>query len=319
LEYRQLFLLPKILAKLNVDVVHDTYQFGPFFFSKRNHYKKIITVHDVSSFIFRKKEPAYYKRRVLSHYEIWFRYKIVFKKILSNTDAIISVSNHTKKDLVKYFGIPPDKIYVVYQGIDTSIFKPYKRRKVKKVKQKYFEDNPTIVLGIDSDKTIDNVEVLIQAFLKVKSRIGDVKLMLIGTPNPAHLSLAKKLGLEKDILFTGYLPDEELPLVYNLADVFVHLSLYEGFGLPPLEAMGCGIPVIASNMSSIPEVVGEAGILVDPRKPEDVSKKIIQVLEDSDLRRELVEKGLKRSREFTWENTVKSTVQVYEKILGDKQ
>lgn len=314
LEYRQLFLLPRILAKLNVDVVHDTYHFGPFFFSKRGH-SKIITVHDISPFIFRKKEPAYYKRRLLSSYEIWFRYKIVFRKILNNTDAIIAISNHTKEDLIKHFDISPDKIYVIYQGVNNAVFKPHGRQKVKIVEQKFYEGKPSIILGLDSDRNIDNVETLIQSFLLVKPLINNIKLMLIGIPNPAHLSLVEKLGVEKDVLFTGYIPEEELPLIYNLADVFVHLSLYEGFGLSPLEAMACGTPVIVSNRTSLPEVVGDAGILVNPNDARCIGQKILEVITNDSLKKEMRNKGLKRCNDFTWRNTINSTVQLYEDVL----
>jgi glycosyltransferase involved in cell wall biosynthesis len=126
----------------------------------------------------------------------------------------------------------------------------------------------------------------------------------------------EELGLQDSVVLPGYIPEDELPLWYNAADVFVYPSLYEGFGLPPLEAMACGTPVIASNASSLPEVVGDSGVLVDPHQPQQWATALAQLCQDADLRAELGWRGMQRARQFSWSRMARETLQVYHLVLS---
>ena len=146
------------------------------------------------------------------------------------------------------------------------------------------------------------------------------KLVLCGRPGWKYDSIfqtVEELGLKSDVIFPGYAPESELIAIYNMADLFVYPSLYEGFGLPPLEAMACGVPVITSNVSSLPEVVGDAGITVNPLDVNKLAEAMGSVLNSNTLREEMSQKGLKRASQFNWENTAAETLKVYESVVKE--
>jgi glycosyltransferase involved in cell wall biosynthesis len=164
---------------------------------------------------------------------------------------------------------------------------------------------------------------LIQAFhnLKNKERLPH-KLVIAGKKGWLYREIFKTvdtLGLAGDVKFTGHVPWEDLPFLYNLAEIFVYPSFYEGFGLPPVESMACGCPVITSNTSSLPEVVGDAGILIDPRDKEGLSKAIHETITDDDLRRRMRTKGLQRAKRFSWERCARETLKVYEEVYEKRK
>ena len=313
IELRQLLVLPRVLARLDLELLHDTYHFGPYAFGNSG-YKKVLTVHDINPFVLAKQEPEY-RKHLYSYYITWLKYRQIFSRIIRNADGIIAVSEYTKQDLIKHFGIDPDKVSVVHQGVDNSRFRLVDREVVAREKQKFFKDDPLLIVGFDSPRAIDNVESLIHAFRHLRPRSRNVKLLLIGKPNASHVELVRSMGLENDVVFTGYVPDEELPVLLNTADVFAHLSLYEGFGLPPLEAMACGAPVAVSNATSLPEVVGDAGIVIDKNEPGHIAGVLGDLLSDERHRDDLRTCGLRRSKEFSWDNTVRSTIKVYESLI----
>ena len=166
---------------------------------------------------------------------------------------------------------------------------------------------------VGSLKKHKNIERLIDAYIDLKSKGIQHKLVIIGRYRPREAEIQKKIELT-DALYLGEVPIEDLAVIYNLASLLIIPSLYEGFGLPAIEAMACGIPVVASSAASLPEVVGDAGILFDPYDASDISNKIYAVLKDEDLRRELIEKGLKRASAFSWEKAAKQTLELYQSI-----
>ena len=173
------------------------------------------------------------------------------------------------------------------------------------------------ILYVGSETPRMNLPVLIKAFAKLKKKLKGVKLLKIGDPQSYGArgklwNLISDLGLQNDIIFLGYVPESELPEWYKSVDILVYPCLYAGFGLPPLESMSCGTPVITSNTTSLPEVVAEAGIMIDPYDSDSLGNKMYEILTNNSLRNNLVEKGIKQAKLFTWDKAAKDTYKVYE-------
>lgn len=239
---------------------------------------------------------------------------------LKQADKLIAISEYTKGDLTKYLKISEDKITVVHQGVDHEKYKPMPKDDEIVNKYKLPEDMK-IILYVGAEYPRKNLPTLIEAFGKLKKDYEGVKLVKAGNPQTGGareklIKLINKLGLENEIIFTDFVPEEDLPKLYNAADLFVFPSFYEGFGLPPLEAMACGTPVITSNASSLPEVVGDAGIMVDPHDVVGLAKAMYDVLTNDPLRENLVKKGLQRAKLFNWEKTARETLKVYEEVIS---
>jgi glycosyltransferase involved in cell wall biosynthesis len=288
-------------------VIHITE--NPTIFLKLKNCKKITTIHDIMPYIFQKNY----------HLALRCTHKFITPLTLKTSDKIISVSQHTKNDLIKYFKIPEDKIKVIYEAANEN-YKPLKENEMNKIKQKYNLNYPFILYvgGLAPNK---NVERLIKALYKLKKQGIKHKLIITGVKRYKYKSIFEtidKLNLQKDVIFTGYVPDEDLPALYNAADLFVYPSLYEGFGLPPLEAMQCGTPVITSNTSSLPEVVGDAGIMVNPYNVNELANKMYEVLTNDGLKEELSKKGLERAKLFSWKKCAEEHLKVYEEVYNMK-
>lgn len=238
--------------------------------------RKVTTYHDVIPLKF----PRWSNPKIVAVHKR--RLKVVEKEI----DKVIAVSESTKKDLLEVSNIPDEKVVVIYEGVAQN-FKPASEKDKSEFRKKYKLPGKFVLAigGIGERKNL----------ARIKEAAKDFNLVV---------SL-------KDIT----VPDEELPLLYSSAQVLVYATLYEGFGLPILEAMACGTPVLTSNISSMPEVAGNAAILVDPKNVDKIHENIMQVSEDNDLRKELIEKGLKRVKEFTWENAAQKTVNLYKGVV----
>ncbi|MBW9221790.1 glycosyltransferase family 4 protein [Methanothermococcus sp. SCGC AD-155-C09] len=292
--------------KLDLDIIHSPENVTLFIKLKEGQ-KKVITVHDIMAFRF----PD------ISDIITRYRYKFLLPKTLRTADKIISDSYSTKKDIIKYFKIPEDNVKVIHLGVDED-YKPLSKEEINNIKRKHNINYPFILYtgGLAPNK---NVERLIYAFYKLKKQLPKYKLIITGIKRYKYKSIFEtidKLNLQKDVIFTGYVPDEDLPGLYNAADLFVYPSIYEGFGLPPLEAMACGTPVITSNTSSLPEVVGNAGIIIDPYDVDRLSRAMYEVLSNDGLREELRKKGLKRAKLFNWRKTAEETLKVYREIYN---
>ncbi len=299
---------PIALRKLkNLDIVHDPYDIGPLSFKMP--FKTIITVHDLAYYVFPRNS---YLKNIVGH-------AILLKHTLTTVDKIIAVSNSTKNDLINYFKIPAEKIVVIYHGVNEG-YKIINEDLVNKTKQKY-GINFNYVLYVGSLEKRKNIQNLIKSIYKIKKMNTrykfEHKLLIVGkfSKDKNHLmKLIEKLNLQKDIVFTGFVSEKDLSNLYNGADLFVYPSTYEGFGLPPLESMSCGTPVITSNTSSLPEVVSGAGIMIDPYDIDLLAHKIVDVLTEDGLKEEMIKKGLKRSKLFSWEKCAKDTLKAYENI-----
>lgn len=243
--------------------------------------------------------------------KLWSAYSILVSK------AIISISNSTKEDIVRRYRPASKKVFVTHLGYDSQKYNQgVSKEDVRRIKEKYTIVGDYVVF-LSTLKPSKNVEGLIEAFGDVSREYKDLKLVIAGKKGWLYETIfekVKKLSLKDKIIFTDFISEEEKPFLIAGAKVFVLPSFWEGFGLDILSAMACGVPVVASNKGSLPEVVGEAGILVDPYKPEEIASGIKKVLSMGTLEyNRLVEAGFKQVQKFTWEETVKKTVQVLEK------
>jgi len=302
------FLYPlylKLKVKKNV-INHITTQKNAFVLNYINPKKSIVTCHDIIPYIFNEFGEV---RKFLFDLSV---------KGMKKADKIIAVSESTKRDLINYLNFPEDKIKVIYESVNTNVFKLIDNAR-EKLKERGFDfGDSKLVLYVGLDKPTKNIPALIKAFYKLKKKMQNVKLIKVGSyewksERTKILNLIKILNLEKDVLFFENIGVENLSLFYNACDVFVFPSLYEGFGLPPLEAMTCGCPVIASNKSSIPEVVGDAGILIEPDE-DNLFKSMFNLLTNESLRKELSKKGLKQAKKFSLEKECEETLKIYEKL-----
>lgn len=256
--------------------------------------------------------PEQLTRKDLLQLSVWTASSI------KKADHILAISKSTKNDIIKVYDVSEKKITVTYPGYDKTEFKcQISKIKIGKVKRKYKIEGEYI-LFLGTLKPRKNIERLIEAFSILNSHppAGGSILNLVIAGKKGWLyqtifSKVKELALEKQVVFTGFVPEDEVPLLMAGARVFVLPSLWEGFGIPVVEAMACGVPVVVSSAGSLPEVVGEAGVIVDPYSSDDIARGIKRALEQ---RRELVRKGREQAKKFSWAKTAQKTLKVLEKI-----
>jgi len=271
--------------------------------------KTAVTIHDVG---FQKFLEQYQSR--------WWR---LYGGRISNFAAraathVIAVSESTKRDLVRELGVNPDRITVVYEGVDHEIFRQqFDNLTTQQLKRRYGIDNDYL-LFVGTIQPRKNLVRLIKAFSTLNPQTSTLTLVIVGKEGwlaDEIYAAPEKFGVGERVKFLGYVPTDEIVSLMNGALALVFPSLYEGFGLPVLEAMACGCPVVTSNISSLPEVAGEAGILVDPHSVKDIVQGIEKVLKFSEEeRRDLVERGLKQVKKFTWQKAAEETIKVFELI-----
>ena len=234
---------------------------------------------------------------------------------------VLTVSEASKRDILKYFNVPESKIDVIYNAMDERLGEAPTAEEMQNVRERYQLQDP-FVLYAGNIKPHKNLERLIEAFHSLRrGGLEQVKLLIIGDEISKYATLRRAVHrhkLHKHVRFLGFVPDKTLACLYRLAGVFVFPSLYEGFGLPPLEAMASGTPVITSNVSSLPEVVGEAALLIDPYDAAAIAAAMRRVLTEPDLAAGMRERGLARVGHFSWDRSVRRIRQIYEEVLtGD--
>jgi glycosyltransferase involved in cell wall biosynthesis len=255
------------------------------------------------------------------YWKNWLSLKTLMKVSARKASKIIAISENTKKDIIDYFGIDEEKIRVIYLGVDSQ-FSPQPDPNEADALAKY---NLTdgYILSVGTLEPRKNFHRLINAYKMVASSGQKTpKLVIIGGHGWGNEELGKLVresGLDERVILAGYVPDEDIPVLYRNASVFVYPSLYEGFGLPPLEAMACGTPVITSNLSSIPEVVGDAAVLIDPYNTAEIAQAIASVLKNEGLRDSLRTSGLVRSKLFNWEKTARETHSLYLEVIEESK
>lgn len=287
----------------NVDLFH-----GPSFLTPVNKVcKYIITIHDLSFFK--------YPESFTLENKLYF--KFFLKRSIVNSDRIIADSQSTKKDILRYFGIEDKKVKVIYLGVDDKYKKIESSLKLNQVRKKYsLPDKFIMFTGVLSPRK--NLERTFEAFYQLKKENIPHKFVIVGKKGWLYQTIfdrIKQLNLEKEIIFTDYVDEDDLPYLYNLASALVLVSLYEGFGLPVLEAMACGCPVLTSKTSSLPEVAGDASILVNPLSVEEIKNGMKEILFDDSLRNTLIKKGFEQVKKFSWIKTAEETLKTYEELL----
>jgi glycosyltransferase involved in cell wall biosynthesis len=272
----------------------------------------IVTVHGLLPYLLLKTSGrSLYSSRI----HRWFDTISVYG--LRRAQRIIAVSHFLKRELIHHTGIPEERIDVIYEGVDHDFFHP--QTVPTSFRERYGLDKRwRYVLYVGSEQPEKNFLTLVRAFAALRMRRRDVKLVKVGQPEfrserETAVMLIRQLGIEEDVLFLEHM-GKELPLMYNACDLFVFPSRFEGFGFPPLEAMACGIPVICSDAGALPEVVGDAALLVSPMNREKLVDVMEQMLSDRSLRKEYVARGIENARRFNWDITAQKTIEVYKQV-----
>lgn len=298
--------LPRFLKKNRIDVLHSPGFVMPIMSKAKN----VLTMADMTFFT----HPEAHTLAKRAYF--WMFMPISIKK----ADKIISISENTKKDILDHVKVDKKKIRTVHLAADRSFKELNKDKCRKEIKERYDVGSP-FILFIGMIEPRKNLERLITAFSELKKKENmQHKLVIVGKKGWKFDSIfktIKKERLEQEIIFTGYVPDEDLAKFYNAADFFVYPSLYEGFGLPVLEAMACGCPVITSNVSSMPEVAGDAGLLINPESVKDIADAIKKVINDKELQKKMRKQGIKQSSRFSWKKTAEKTLRIYEEVYNN--
>jgi glycosyltransferase involved in cell wall biosynthesis len=293
--------------KLELELVHDPTGTAPLLLTSP---KKVVTIHDASPQFDPKTSTAL--ERLIYHF--WLPCAV------KHVDHFLTVSNHSREDIARFLGVPMKKITVIPLAAGRQ-FRPLPGPEVQPVLDRVGIQFPYI-LYVGSLEPRKNLGRLLEAYALLLDWSSQWHLVIVGARNIWKSEplgkLVQQYKLEPYVHFTGYIPDAGLPALYNGADLFVFPSLYEGFGLPVLESMACGTPVVTSNTSSLPEITGDAAFLVDPYSVEDIAGSMQRVLSNKDLAQDLRSRGLERAKLFTWERTASQTIAVYEQLLGGK-
>lgn len=271
----------------------------------KNTKKIVTTLHDII--------PTKLPETVSNNYLKIYNKNI--KYILTKSDIILTVSNFSKNDICNTFSINKNKIHVTYLA-PSKIYYPLNKTYCKNFLFKNYKINFEYILYIGSFSPRKNILGLIEAFSKICIKNPTIKLLIVGLKGKSYeiyLNRSLKLNLENKIIFTDFIETNHLPYFYNGATCFIYPSFYEGFGLPPLEAMACGIPVIASNLTSIPEILKNAPIYINPHNIDDIYEKINLILNDKLLHKTFVQKSIEHSKLFSWEKTSYKTLKIIEK------
>jgi glycosyltransferase involved in cell wall biosynthesis len=302
---REQVTVPLDLRRERVDLFHAPHYVLP----PLTPCKSVVTIHDCIHLRF----PQYLRRLGYAYARgsLWMA--------THRSSRILTVSEASKRDILDYFHVPAGKIDVIYNGIDERFSTAPPEEDVARVRERYQLNDP-FILYAGNIKPHKNIERTIEAFhmLRKSSEFEQVKFVIIGDEIAKYAALRHAVHrhkLHKYVRFFGFVPDRTLAILYRLSAVFVFPSLYEGFGLPPLEAMASGTPVITSNVSSLPEVVGDAAVLVDPLDTDAIADALRRVLTDAKLRTDLSARGLERARQFSWERSVKRVREIYSEVI----
>lgn len=295
--------LPLEFRKEKLDVFHAQYIIPPFC-----NCKTVTTIPDIAY--------EHYPEFFSKFYNLWS--KALIPRSAQRADHIITVSDYSRDDISRTYHIDPERITVTYEGAGPDFFPRDKDECREQVARKYGIKAP-FLLYIGRLQERKNLRRLLSAYARLKKVGTDEKLVLVGKRDwmseniQTHLN---SLGLNHSVIFTGYVPSPDLPIFYNAAEAFVYPSIFEGFGLPVIEAMACGLPVLTSYGSSLQEVAGDAALLVDPMSEESIAQGLGELLGDSSLRLRLGQAGLARSATFSFKRTAEQTTAVYERLAG---
>jgi len=297
---------PRLVQRSDLALLHSLHYTQPVRLGCRS----VVTIHDMTFFLF----PDLHTRSK----RMFFPFAI--RSSVRRADALIAISESTRQDSIRLLGVSPQKIFTTQLGITEEFRVVTDNVLLSKVLQQY--DLPeAFVLYVGLVEPRKNIPFLIRAYKSLVDEGIKHNLVIVGRIGWMYQEVFKQieeLGLEDRVQFTGYMPQDDLPMVYNLASLFVYPTKYEGFGLPALEAMACGTPVVTTAISSLPEIVGDAGMLIPPGDEQALAGAMAKVLSDSTLYNQLRTRGLQRSEHFTWERTAQGTLKVYQQVLMGK-
>jgi glycosyltransferase involved in cell wall biosynthesis len=302
-------LRPFLLRKYGLDVVHYTHSNPPLTFSAAGA-KNVCLITTMG--------PATHPQ----HYPLPSRYIAKISRLVNRRmDVVITESEAEKREIVKFLRVPEQKVRVIPSGVD-EIYRPLDNLEgiKKELSAKYRVQFPYI-LHVGAYRPVKNGPALIKAFAGLKKRGIKHKLVLVGKPAQRFnevSKLIKELGLEEEVISTGFVPYEDLPKLHNVADLFVLPSFKESFPHVLVEALACGCPVVTSNITCMPEITGDAGVLIDPYDVSSLTEGMYRVLTDEELRQGLKKKGLQRAKLFSWERCARETLAVYEELYEGK-
>lgn len=293
---------PLKLAIDRIDVFHCQYMGPPFSATPY-----VVTLHDIIHEIY----PEFYPD------SLRFFMSLFYPLSARRAATVLTVSEYCKEAIVKLYKVPEKNVIVAYDGVSDE-FKPIRDKSLVNSVGKKYGINKKYILFVGRLEPRKNIPGLFKAFYFLKKHHNiPHQLVIVGMKDFKYNEIydtVRRLKLDEDIVFTGRVEQEDLPMIYNGADLFVFPSFGEGFGIPPLEAMACGIPVITSNTTALPEVVGDAGIMINPWKNEELSEAMYKVLNDSDLRVRMKRDGLEQSKKFSWTITSEKVLKVYEEV-----
>jgi glycosyltransferase involved in cell wall biosynthesis len=296
------FTLSFEVSQLKLDLLHSPDFIPPF----RRNCQSVITIHDLAFLLyphFLTKESARYYGQID---QAWRK-----------TNHIIAVSEATKQDSIKLLGVPEKKITVIHEAVN-PIYRPIDQTEARRVTHQKYKLDQGFILFVSTIEPRKNLPGLLRAYRRLRDDYKREEPLVLAGLNgwlwEEVYETVDNLDLAKHVAFLGRVPDEDLVYLYNAASLFVHPSFYEGFGLTPLEAMTCGAPVIVSNTSALPEVVGDAGLMIDPHDLEGLTVALWRMLTDRELRQSYVEKGWQRAKCFSWEKAAEKTLEVYHKV-----
>lgn len=300
---RYLYEIPKLVRKYKADVLHTQY-YAPLI----KNCKLVVTIHDISYEHF----PEYFKKLELIRNRVWIWYS---SKI---SDIILTVSEYSKKDISERYKINKDKIVVTHLAT-SEIYKQVDEKLVEETKEK-FGIKGSYLLTVGNLQPRKNMVRLINSYTEIKSNNPEfnLKLVIVGKKAWKFDGIFKTVNsanLNDEVILTDYVSDYELVNLYNGAEIFIYPSIFEGFGLPVIEAMACGTPVITSNVSSLPEVAGDCALLINPYDQNSISNEIIKLYKNKEMIESLKNSGMIRAKTFKWEETTLKIFNVYKKLL----
>lgn len=296
-------ILPSHVQESGVDLLHSLHYTRPL----RLSCSSVVTFHDMTFFLY----PQLHTRIRRLYFPSMIRASA------KRAQALVAVSESTRQDAMRILGIPPEKITTTQLGLNPA-FRPIQEGEGRRIVAEKYHLPGKFILYVGLVEPRKNLPVLINAYQRLAANGIEYHLVIVGRYGWMYedvIRQVKELNLIDRVHFIGYIPQEDLPLVYNLSSLFVYPTLYEGFGLPVLEAMACGKPVITSNVASLPEIVEEAGLLIPPGDVQALTRTIGAVFEDQALRDDLSRKGPVQAARFTWQRTAQLTYQVYRQVL----
>ncbi len=305
---------PKQLRFLRANVFHIVDHANTYLIRVIDPERTVITCHDLMLIKLAAGEIPWHGRQPWTASRI-FRWSVSY---LPRAGAVLCVSEATKRDIIRLVGCVPERLHLVYPGLDEMFRRIFDVDAIAQARMRFGITWPITILHVGANLFYKNLDGVIEALAILASRWHDkVHFVKVGMDfTSAQRKLIRRRGLGRNVHFLGQISPKDLVLLYNISDILLYPSLYEGFGLPPIEAMACGTPVVCSDRGSLKEVVGDAAVIVDPEDPKAIAEGVERVLTDAELRQTLVARGIERAKGFKWATTAEKVMKIYHEIAS---